>query len=71
MEPALTEHSVVGVAHPSATLPVTQATPLTNSLRKNDGDEVEAMVTYSTSLSAPFQVTFTGTAGPGAVSHGT
>ncbi len=70
MAPGFTEHCEVGVGHPSAGLPVTQATPFTNSLRKNEGDAVEAMVTGSRLLSTPFQVTFTGTAGPGAVSHG-
>ena len=70
MEPALTKHSVVGVAHPSATLPVTHATPLTNSLRKNDGEDVEAIVIGSTLLSTLFHVTLTGIASPGAVPHG-
>ncbi len=67
----MTEHSEAGVGHPSAMLPVTQATPFANSLRKNDGEAVEAIVTRSTLLSTPFQVTFTGTARPGAVPHGT
>ncbi len=70
MEPGFTEHCEVGVGHPSAGLPVTQATPFTNSLRKNAGVAVEAMAKGSRLLSTPFQVTFTGTARAGAVSQG-